>query len=69
MKDEKITLITYDWHPRRQRTLLNLLHTIDPSGSASIGNGYGILLSNKSVRECEDLFRTQLDSGIIKSIM
>ena len=69
MKNEKLTLVTYEWHPRRQKTLLNLLHTIDPSAEASVGNGYGILISEKSVKECTELFKTQLDSGIIRNIM
>ena len=69
MKNEKLTLVTYDWHPRRQKTLFNLLRTIDPSAVASNGNGYGILISEKSVKECKKLFKTQLDSGIIRNIM
>jgi hypothetical protein len=66
---EKLTLITYDYHPRRAKKLLDLVRDIDPTATPSGGNGYGIIITEASPSQCEAILGEYLESGVIRNIL
>ncbi len=65
---EKLTWVTFEYHPRRAKKILDLVKGIDPEANLSGGNGYGIVLTKASPSQCEEALTGYLDSGVIRNI-